>query len=317
MENNYLDKVFQNLEQGITSISNEARELGIDRKTLKERLKKYDLSRYKQFESRRNKQREKRRAIAKKKTSEKSEEYKNNIELLDKMGITEAIREEIYKLLNQNKHTKMAKDTYANKLLEMMLFFTVGRNKEIDKKSIGYITRKDIINMIMLNPKITTNDVKRKMQIRCEQMDGLSWGTKEKTNQIVIKYPTVFDESHERFRKQMIVLSNFMILLDGAYVQEASEYVLWNKANQQLKTSPEKMYQRLMAFSNKKQSNIFTEEEYWSAIRDKSMDKENEKRFPLPKYESGKEDEFINELKEKIQQNGNNPNREIKRKGEE
>lgn len=306
MENTYLEEIFARLENETTTISEEARKLNIDRKTLRERLKKQNEVRYKKFEEERDRKRQSKFIRIKgKKTEEENEIYQRNIRLLEEIGITENLRKRLYNLLTKNIHTKMSRGTYIDKLLQMFLLFTMERNKSLEEKDIGYISKEDVIGMILLEPKVMTNDVKRKMRARLEYIDKLPWATRQKTNQIIIQAPSIFDSSHERFDKQMIILSNFWILQNGAYVQEASQYVLENKANQQLKTSPEKMYQRLRNFQDKKKSNIFTVEEYEKAIRDKSMDNENEEKYVLPNYDENDVERFKREIKEQINNNQN------------
>ena len=308
MENSYLEEIFTKLENATTTISEEAKKLNIDRKTLRERLKKQNESRYKKIEENRNIKKQSKsseRIRGKKLEEEKNHIYQKNIRLLDEIGIDENLRQQLYSLLSRNKHTKMTKGTFVDKLLQMFLLFILERNKGLEEKDMGYITKKDVIDMILLEPKVMTNDVKRKMRARFEYIDRLPWATREKTNQIIIQAPGIFDSSHERFGKQMIILSNFWILQKGAYVQEASQYVLENKANQQLKTSPEKMYQRLRNLKDKKKSNIFTIEEYEKAIRDKSMDNENEEQYILPNYNEKNVEKFKKEIKEQINNSKN------------
>ncbi len=313
MENNYLEEIFTKLENETTTISEEAKKLNIDRKTLRERLKKHNKIRYEKFEEERNrkKQNKSKNRVNKKIEAEKNEIYQKNIRLLEELGITESLREKLYKVLSENRNTKMSKDTYVDKLLQLFLLFTLERNKGFDEQDIGYITREDVIGMILLEPKVMTNDVKRKMRARLEYIDKLPWATRQKTNQIIIQAPAIFDSSHERFDKQMIILSNFWILKNASYVQEASQYVLENKANHQLKTSPEKMYQRLRNFQTEKNSNIFTIEEYEKAIRDKSMDSYNAEKYVLPEYNKNEVEKFKREVKNKINNNQNREKGEI------
>ena len=54
MENSYLEEIFTKLENETTTILEEAKKLNIDRKTLRERLKKQNESRYKKIEENRN-----------------------------------------------------------------------------------------------------------------------------------------------------------------------------------------------------------------------------------------------------------------------
>ena len=110
MENSYLEEIFTKLENATTTISEEAKKLNIDRKTLRERLKKQNESRYKKIEENRNIKKQSKsseRIRGKKLEEEKNHIYQKNIRLLDEIGIDENLRQQLYSLLSRNKHTKM------------------------------------------------------------------------------------------------------------------------------------------------------------------------------------------------------------------
>ena len=122
MENSYLEEIFTKLENATTTISEEAKKLNIDRKTLRERLKKQSKS--------------SERIRGKKLEEEKNHICQKNIRLLDEIGIDENLRQQLYSLLSRNKHTKMTKGTFVDKLLQMFLLFILERNKGLEEKDM-------------------------------------------------------------------------------------------------------------------------------------------------------------------------------------
>lgn len=102
----------------------------------------------------------------KKKRAINSEEYKKELEELAKRKVTPEDIQKIYDRCQERPQTKIARDTLASKLLALMNYFNE-RNEGIEEDNIGYVHTKDVINMILKNPRIINSDIQNNIVAKC------------------------------------------------------------------------------------------------------------------------------------------------------
>ena len=192
------------------SISSIAREIGIDRKDLKSKIleilsdeEKNEFNKKLKYNFRGN-----RKSVRNIKRENKKEKYKMAVQTLVRLGITKEDIETISKVLRENRHTTMSKDTFAIKLVEILEFIKE-RNQGIEVNDEGYITSKDVINMILKDPRFMTNDVKRKLKPMCDILDNCSSNVnKYQINSYMKQYPEIFKNSIKKFLSIISIILN-------------------------------------------------------------------------------------------------------------
>lgn len=209
------------------SISSLARELGIDRKSLKNKILEILPDDEKEkFEEKLNSNfRKNQKSIRRIKKEEREEKYQEAVKKLIELGITSEDIETIFSAISINKHTTMAKDTFAIKLVELLKFIEK-RNKDIEPNSKGYITKKELINMILNDSRFMTNDIKRKIEPMCNILDN--WSTninKSQINEYIKQHTMIFKNSIEKLKIHLIIGDNFLIKSGNKYIT-LSEYMI-------------------------------------------------------------------------------------------
>ena len=291
------------------SISSLARKLGIDRKTLKkkileilpdEQIEEFEKILHTNF--RRN-----RKSIKNIKKENKEGNYKQAVQTLVSLGITNDDIETIFQSINRNPHTTMAKDTFAIKLVEIFQFIQK-RNEGIEVEDKGYITKEDVIHMISRDPRFMTNDVERKLEPMCDIFDNWSANiTKNQVNVYIKQYPEVFKNSVKKLKIQLIIGDNFLVKLNNQYMS-LSEYILTQNPFLFSENS-QKFLERVCMLKNSTASGIIEEKDLNGKFEET---KETKEKYKLPEY---KDDEsYRRAVKEVI--NRVNKEKEYK-KGEE
>ena len=283
------------------SISSLARETGVDRRTLKNKILEILSDDEKvEFEQKLNSNFKRNRVSvrnAKRKNREVS--YKQGIHELVLMGITDEDIEIIFRAISSNKHTAMAKDTFVSSLIEIFNFVEE-RNIGLRPDSKGYITKEDVINMILKQPKFMTNDVRGKIKPMCDIFDGCS--SKDQVNQSIKQYPEIFKNSIKRVKEHLIIGDYFLVKTRNRFMK-LSEYIILEKPHLFSENSS-KFLDRVCTLKNGKSSGILDEEDLNGSF------KRSKKHFELPDY---KDDESLKKIIEDII----NGEKEEVKKGEE
>ena len=209
------------------SIRSLAEELHIDRKTLRKKIlevlseeEKEEFQKVLSNNFRKNKKSQ--RTIKKEK---REENYRKAIEQLIQLEIRKEDIETIFESINKNEHTTMAKDTFAIKLVEIFDFIEK-RNEGMDSSDKGYITKQDVICMILRDSRFMTNDINRKLEPMCDIFDNWSPNiSKSQVNRYIVKYPRIFKNSIKKLKMHLIIGDNFLVKAGNQYMS-LSEYIL-------------------------------------------------------------------------------------------
>lgn len=126
----------------------------------------------------------------KKKKALQSDKYKEDIEELEKRGITSEIIQMVYDRCQQRSQTKITRHTLASKLVNLLQYFDE-RNKELEDSSKGFISIDDTIEMIMKNPRIITSSISNNIVIKCQVLDGKKASVRE-ANVLIKSNPGLF-----------------------------------------------------------------------------------------------------------------------------
>ncbi len=209
------------------SIRSLAEELHIDRKTLRKKIlevlseeEKEEFQKVLSNNFRKNKKSQ--RTIKKEK---REENYRKAIEQLIQLEIRKEDIETIFESINKNEHTTMAKDTFAIKLGEIF-DFVEKRNEGMDPSDKGYITKQDVICMILRDSRFMTNDINRKLEPMCDIFDNWSPNiSKSQVNRYIVNYPRIFKNSIKKLKMHLIIGDNFLVKAGNQYMS-LSEYIL-------------------------------------------------------------------------------------------
>jgi len=136
----------------------------------------------------------------KKEKALKSDEYKLHIEQLANKGITAEDIQSIYDRCQEKPQTKIARHTLASKLIELIEYFET-RNEGIRDESIAYISKNDIIEMIMRNPRIINSDIQNNIILKCEVLTNKKDGDIRSANMLIKSNPGVFRKTVENIKK--------------------------------------------------------------------------------------------------------------------
>lgn len=136
----------------------------------------------------------------KKKKAVESEEYKLTIESLAKGGIQPEWIEAIYARCQERKQTKISRFTLATKLLKLLEYFEE-RNESIEKDSNGYMESKDVVEMILRNPRIISSDINENIIAKCEIITEKNGGNIQEANEKIKNNPGIFRKKREDIEK--------------------------------------------------------------------------------------------------------------------
>ncbi len=226
LEKSFLIDCKNKIMQG-QSIRSLAEEVHIDRKTLRKNilaiLSDEEKEEFQKVLS--NNFRKNRKSAKTIKKEQREENYKEAIEKLIQLGIRKEDIETIFENININQHTTMAKDTFAIKLVEIFDFIDK-RNEGMNPSDKGYITKQDVIHMILRDSRFMTNDVERKLKPMCEIFDNWSPNiSKDQVNRYIVKYPRIFKNSIKKLKMHLIIGDNFLVKVGNRYMS-LSEYIL-------------------------------------------------------------------------------------------
>ena len=264
------------------SISSIAREIGVDRKDLKSKIleilsdeEKNEFNEKLKHNFRRN-----RKSARNIKKENREEKYKMAVQTLVRLGITKEDIETISRVLSTNRHTTMAKDTFAIKLVEILEFIKE-RNQGIEVNDEGYITSKDVINMIIKDPRFMTNDVKRKLKPMCDILDNWSSNVnKYQINSYIKQYPEIFKNSIKKLKMHLIIGDNFLVKFDKKYIP-LSEYIITENPFL-ISENSSKFFRRVCMLKDSTKSGIIEEKDLNGSFEETEEIKE---KYELPEYE--------------------------------
>lgn len=127
-----------------------------------------------------------------------SDEYKNNIKKLADSGVTSKDIQTIYDRCQERKQTKITKNLLVSKLLELLEYFGT-RNFGIEESNSSYISKDDVIEMIMRNPRIMTSGIPRLIE-KCQIITTKKEGIRE-ANMAIKSNPGIFNKTKETIIK--------------------------------------------------------------------------------------------------------------------
>ena len=122
-----------------------------------------------------------------------SDEYKLKIQSLLETGINETDIQKIYDRCHEKKQTVIAKDTLVFKLIELLEYFNE-RNKDLKENDEGFISKDDVMDIIMRNPRIMTSDINNNIIPKCQILTEKKGTTKE-ANKAIKSNPGIFRKS--------------------------------------------------------------------------------------------------------------------------
>ena len=226
LERGFLIDCKNKIMQG-QSIRSLAEEVHIDRKTLRKNilaiLSEEEKEKFQKVLS--NNFRKNKKSARTIKKEQREENYKKAIKTLTLLGIAREDIEAIFESINKNEHTTMAKDTFAMKLVEIFDFIDK-RNEGMNPSDKGYITKQDVIYMILRDSRFMTNDVERKLEPMCDVFDNWSPNiSKGQVNRYIVEYPGIFKNSIKKLKMHLIIGDNFLVKTGNQYMS-LSEYIL-------------------------------------------------------------------------------------------
>ena len=291
------------------SISSLAKKVKIDRKTLKNKITEILSDEEKEeFEKKLNTNfRKNRKSVRKLKKESRENKYRQAIQILVSLGITNNDIETIFGVINANKHTVMAKDTFANRLVEIFQFIGK-RNEGISADDDGFFTKKDVIEMILREPRFMTNDVGRKIEPMCDIFDN--WSTnipKSQVNSYIKQYTEVFKNSIKKLKMHLIIGDNFLVKSRNLYMS-LSEYILTENPFL-ISENTQNFLNGVCKLRDSHSSRVIDAEDLKKRIKPVDFPEE---MYRLPEYED--DESFRKEIKDIIQ--GENM-KDRGRKGEE
>lgn len=288
------------------SITSEATRLQLDRATLKKYITEIlSTEEAKSFEIKLTSNlRTNRVSIRKQKQMDAKNKYEEIIGKLVQKGIDEKDIATIYEITSHNKHSKMAKDTFVLKLLDL-LEFSEERNNGISINSTGYISKNNVIEMIEKDPKLMTNDINKKIKPICKILDQNPELTTEEVNEIIKKNPHIFRNSIKKISMLSIIGENFLVREGVEYI-ELFKYMLTIKPHM-LAINPEKLYKRLSAMKDISKSTIIEKQDLDDLSRNVIKNTNTEiddsrltEKYQLPEYNEQNPEKFRVEIKKSL-----------------
>lgn len=178
------------------SLREVSKEVGIERKRLKKLIESILSEEEKQLfnnalNSKNNKIKGSNSNRNKKSRALESEGYREKLESLASKGITPDDIQQIYDRCQEKPQTKIAKDTLTSKLIALLEYFDT-RNQDIDERNPGYISKDDVIEMIMRNPRIINSDIQNNIMVKCQILTDKKEGDIRKTNMLIKSNPGIF-----------------------------------------------------------------------------------------------------------------------------
>lgn len=201
-----LKQAYNSIVNGNSSLRKEAERLGIERKRLKGLIRvglsDAELEQFNKALDKKNK-RNKQVENFKKNKKEKAlttESYKETIEALTARNITPEEIQAIYDRCQERPQTKVARDTLAVKLLALLDYFST-RNEGIEKESSAYISKDDVIGMILKNPRIMNSDIENNIIAKCKVITNKKDENVGLANQSIKSNPGIFRKTVKDIRE--------------------------------------------------------------------------------------------------------------------
>ena len=277
------------------SISSLEKDVNIDRKTLKKNIlgilsekEKEEFQKVLNNNFRRN-----RKSVKTIKKEQMEKDYEKAIKILIQLGVTTKDIDTIFESLSPKQHTKMKKDTFAIKLVEIFNFIEE-RNKGMKSGDKGYIKKNDVINMILRESRFMTNDVERKIKPMCDILD--TWSpeiSRDQINRYIVTYPMIFKNSIQKLKIALIIGDNFFVKV-GKRFMSLSKYIITE--NPYLVRENSKIFlEKMCKLSNSYTSGIIHIEEI------RYVEVKSNEEYELPEYTD--DNTFRKEIKKIITKN--------------
>lgn len=277
------------------SISSLEKDVNIDRKTLKKNIlgilsekEKEEFQKVLNNNFRRN-----RKSVKTIKKEQMEKDYEKAIKILIQIGVTTKDIDTIFESLSPKQHTKMKKDTFAIKLVEIFNFIEE-RNKGMKSGDKGYIKKNDVINMILRESRFMTNDVERKIKPMCDILD--TWSpeiSRDQINRYIVTYPMIFKNSIQKLKIALIIGDNFFVKV-GKRFMSLSKYIITE--NPYLVRENSKIFlEKMCKLSNSYTSGIIPIEEI------RYVEVKSNEEYELPEYTD--DNTFRKEIKKIITKN--------------
>ncbi len=193
------------MQEGL-SLRAASEQVGIERKKLKtlieNTLNEEEMVKFQDRVSSKNKKEKNTGRVGrdKKKKALESDEYIIAIGELAKRKILPEWIDEIYLRCQEKKQTKIAKDTLAIKLVELLEYFDK-RNDEIQEDSPQYLTSEDVVDMILRCPRLITMGLEKNIIVKIDAITSKNNGNIREANNQIRNNPSIFTKSLEQITK--------------------------------------------------------------------------------------------------------------------
>ena len=193
------------MQEGL-SLRVASEKVGIERKKLKtlieNTLNEEEMVKFQDRVSSKNKKEKNTGRVGrdKKKKALESDEYIIAIGELAKRKILPEWIDEIYLRCQEKKQTKIAKDTLAIKLVELLEYFDK-RNDGIQENSPQYLTSEDVVDMILRCPRLITMGLEKNIIVKIDAITSKNNGNIGEANNQIRNNPSIFTKSLEQITK--------------------------------------------------------------------------------------------------------------------
>lgn len=267
----------------------------MDRKTLRQKMKEglsEEQNKNLEKKVKPGRKREEKNPIRSPRGKKQNIDLSEEIKELSSYGVTPTQIEMIFEKMQLNKSTKIAKDTFIYKLIDILRLFEQ-RNVGIKKESRGFISTNDITMMILKNPKIMTIDTNRSLSKFLGMLDKNATSSIEVTNQLVKENPSILNIGKNKIEQECNILNKFNIT-KGRYSNNLLQHCI-SEGGKIFQVNSQKLFHRLCYFTSVNRTNNINNIQYSSLGRkdfkqglNNTTDKDLEYKYVLPK----KDDEF-------------------------
>ena len=201
-----VEQAYKLIMQEGFSLRAASEQVGIERKKLKtlieNTLNEEEMVKFQDRVSSKNKKEKNTGRVGrdKKKKALESDEYIIAIGELAKRKILPEWIDEIYLRCQEKKQTKIAKDTLAIKLVELLEYFDK-RNEGIQEDSPQYLTSEDVVEMILRCPRLITMGLEKNIIVKSDAITLRNNGNIGKANEQIRNNPSIFTKSLEQITK--------------------------------------------------------------------------------------------------------------------
>lgn len=200
-----LRQAYSSIVSGTSSLRKEAERLGIERRKLKEMIRESlsgtELEKFNNVLDKMNKRNKHGENSSRKKKQKAllTREYEQTIEELVAREVMPEDIQAIYDRCQERPQTMVARDTLAVKLLALLDYFNT-RNEGIGEESRAYISKDDVIAMIIRNPRIMSSDVEQNIIAKCQVITNKK-GSPAGANMLIKSNPGIFRKSVKDIRE--------------------------------------------------------------------------------------------------------------------